>query len=499
MIYFDNSSTTSVRTEVCRVYEQLLHTAFANPDAMHRPGRDVHAKMETARQKIAQMLNRKPDEILFTSSASESNSLAIIGYCLAYKNRGNHILTTNVEHASVDHSFSWLETMGFEVQRMPVNEQGILTPEVLKQYMRKDTILVSCMHVNNEMGAINPIEELASIVHQNPTCVFHADCVQSFTKIDIPWKDLDLATVSMHKIHGLKGSSLLIKNQDLKLKPLIQGGQQEQGYRGGTSNAPSNIVAAKTIRLALEEKELQKVKGCLEDNAIDLSYEGIEPEFYEGFILQDIQVVTARELFVQSPVHHRYQKTFKEGKILEDVMELEKGDYVVHEQYGIGQYCGIVTRESHGKKLDYLYILYRNNDELYVPLSQFQLVRKYISKEGAGIQLSSLGSNAWKKTKEKVSEKVEEIAARLVELYSLRNEDIGYAFPQDDALQQEFEDAFPYESTPDQLRATAEIKKEMEKPKPMDHLLCGDVGFGKTEVAMRCAFKAISSGKQVAF
>ena len=255
----------------------------------------------------------------------------------------------------------------------------------------------------------------------------------------------------------------------------------------------------KKIYFALEEKELQKVKGCLEDNAIDLSYEGIEPEFYEGFILQDIQVVTARELFVQSPVHHRYQKTFKEGKILEDVMELEKGDYVVHEQYGIGQYCGIVTRESHGKKLDYLYILYRNNDELYVPLSQFQLVRKYISKEGAGIQLSSLGSNAWKKTKEKVSEKVEEIAARLVELYSLRNEDIGYAFPPDDALQQEFEDAFPYESTPDQLRATAEIKKEMEKPKPMDHLLCGDVGFGKTEVAMRCAFKAISSGKQVAF
>ena len=255
MIYFDNSSTTSVRTEVCRVYEQLLHTAFANPDAMHRPGRDVHAKMETARQKIAQMLNRKPDEILFTSSASESNSLAIIGYCLAYKNRGNHILTTNVEHASVDHSFSWLETMGFEVQRMPVNAQGILTPEDLKQYMRKDTILVSCMHVNNEMGAINPIEELASIVHQNPTCVFHADCVQSFTKIDIPWKDLDLATVSMHKIHGLKGSALLIKNQDLKLKPLIQGGQQEQGFRGGTSNAPSNIVAAKTIRLALEEKE----------------------------------------------------------------------------------------------------------------------------------------------------------------------------------------------------------------------------------------------------
>ena len=158
-----------------------------------------------------------------------------------------------------------------------------------------------------------------------------------------------------------------------------------------------------------------------------------------------------------------------------------------------------MTKEVNKQKLDYLHIIYAGGDDLFVPLSQFQLVRKYISKEGVGIHLSKLGSDQWKKTKAKVNKKVEEIAERLIELYASRNENIGFAYAPDDALQQEFEEAFIYEPTPDQIRATEEIKREMEKPKPMDHLLCGDVGFGKTEVAMRCAFKAITNGKQVVF
>lgn len=259
------------------------------------------------------------------------------------------------------------------------------------------------------------------------------------------------------------------------------------------------IDFSKKVIFSLEEKQLKQVRTCLQEHEISGSYETMSPVFYEGFTYQDWIVITSRELFVDAHHPKRYQKTFKEGRILENVMELEKNDYVVHEQYGIGQYLGIVTRENKGKKLDYLHVVYRGGDELFVPLSQFQLVRKYISKEGAGVKLSQLGTNAWQKTKEKVNQRVEEIAARLVELYALRNENIGFAFPEDDALQQEFEDAFAYEPTPDQIRAVEEIKKEMEKPKPMDHLLCGDVGFGKTEVAMRCAFKAIASGKQVAF
>lgn len=259
------------------------------------------------------------------------------------------------------------------------------------------------------------------------------------------------------------------------------------------------VDKTKQIHLALEEKERQLVEGCLADNEIQLSYDLIEPIFAQGFIYRDHMILTSRELFVQSRQKKRYYKTFKEGQILENVLELDPNDYVVHEQYGIGQYLGIVTKENQGKKLDYLHIVYRGGDELFVPLSQFHLVRKYVSKEGAGVKLSQLGSKAWQKTKEKVNQRVEEVAARLVELYALRNEDIGYAYPEDDDLQREFEESFEYDPTPDQIKAIQEIKAEMEKPKPMDHLLCGDVGFGKTEVAMCAAFKVISSGKQVAF
>ena len=260
MIYFDNASTTSVRTEVRRVYGQMLETCYGNPDSLHAAGRQASSLMEKSRSNIASMLHVDPSEIIFTSAASESNTLAIVGYALANEHRGHHVLTSNVEHSSVRHAMEFLKRFGFEVEFLPINEEGIVTPECLKSHMRKDTILVSIMHVNNEMGAINPILELEKIVHQNPTCVFHVDCVQSFSKIDIPFEKLDMATISAHKIHGLKGSAILMKKKKIQLVPIIQGGQQEQGLRGGTENAPANIVLAKTIRLALEE--LAKINGA---------------------------------------------------------------------------------------------------------------------------------------------------------------------------------------------------------------------------------------------
>ena len=255
MIYFDHSSTTSVRSEVSNVYSQLLAQQYGNPDSLHALGRRAHTLLEKSRENIAKMLHVLPGEILFTGCASESNSLAIIGYALANRNRGNHILVSNVEHPSVMHSMEWLKQFGFEIEYLPINSNGIITPSLVKERIRKDTILVSTMHVNNEMGAINPVKEISEVVHSIPTCVYHVDCVQSFTKIDVPFECMDLATISAHKIHGLKGSALLMKKKKVKLMPLIQGGQQEQGLRGGTENAPSNIVLSKTIRLALEEKE----------------------------------------------------------------------------------------------------------------------------------------------------------------------------------------------------------------------------------------------------
>ena len=255
MIYFDNSSTTSVRPEVRNVYSQLLDTQYGNADSLHELGRNAHSLLEKSRSAIAKYFRCMPNEILFTGCASESNSLAIIGYALANQHRGKHILVSNVEHASVAHSMEFLKQFNFEIEELPINEKGIVTPELVKERMRKDTILVSTMHVNNEVGSINPVEAISNVVHANPTCAYHVDCVQSFTKIDIPFEKIDLLKVSMHKIHGLKGSALLMKRKNIQLMPIIQGGQQEQGLRGGTENAPANIVMAKTIRLALEEKE----------------------------------------------------------------------------------------------------------------------------------------------------------------------------------------------------------------------------------------------------
>ena len=255
MIYFDNSSTTSVSPEVLDVYKQLLSDTYGNPDSLHTLGRKASTLMEKSRLLIANLLHVKANEILFTGSASEANTMALVGYALANQSRGRHILISNVEHPSIDHSADFLNDLGFEVERMPINEDGIITPEIVKERMRKDTILVSTMHVNNEMGAINPIREIEKVVHAHPTCSYHVDCVQSFSKIDVPFEILDMVTLSAHKIHGLKGSGLLMKKEKLQLRAIVQGGQQEQGYRGGTQNAPVNIALAKTIRLALEEQE----------------------------------------------------------------------------------------------------------------------------------------------------------------------------------------------------------------------------------------------------
>lgn len=255
MIYFDNASTTSVDPEVVRLYGTLLQEIPGNADALHKLGRQAQSLSDRAREQIAALLHVQPDELVLTSCGSEANSLATAGFALANQNRGRHILTSNVEHSSTAHTMDWLESIGFDVERLPVNEQGIVTPEQVQAALRKDTILVSLMHVNNETGSINPIADIADVVHRHPTAVFHSDLVQSFAKEDIPMDKLDLATISAHKIHGLKGSGLLIKKHNVRLHPLTFGGQQEQGLRGGTENTPALVALAKTMRKALEQKE----------------------------------------------------------------------------------------------------------------------------------------------------------------------------------------------------------------------------------------------------
>ncbi|MCQ2771852.1 MAG: transcription-repair coupling factor [Bacilli bacterium] len=219
-----------------------------------------------------------------------------------------------------------------------------------------------------------------------------------------------------------------------------------------------------------------------------------------GFEIQELSIayISASEIFGKRAVSSRFTSRFKEATILKNCDDLRPGDYVVHETYGIGQFIEIKMIETDGVRRDYLRIAYAGDETLYVPLEQFRLVRKYSGREGASPRLSHLFSGDWKKRKEKIKDKLNDLAERLIDLYTERAKVQGYAFPEDDELQAKFEEEFPYELTPDQAKSIKEIKQDMESDKIMDRLLCGDVGFGKTEIAMRAAFKAICAGKQVA-
>lgn len=219
-----------------------------------------------------------------------------------------------------------------------------------------------------------------------------------------------------------------------------------------------------------------------------------------GFVLPSEKIVylCGADLFNERVRVGRFDNRFKEATILKSFEDLEPGDYVVHEYQGIGQFVELQTLEVESTHKDYLKIAYSGNEYLYVPLTQFQLVRKYLGKEGATPRLSKLNSKDWENTKKKIKERVNDLAERLMNLYVERSKIKGFAFPKDDEFQERFENSFEYELTSDQEQAIRAIKEDMEKETPMDRLLCGDVGFGKTEVAFQAAFKAINAGKQVA-
>lgn len=184
---------------------------------------------------------------------------------------------------------------------------------------------------------------------------------------------------------------------------------------------------------------------------------------------------------------------------IQSYSELKVGDYVVHVNHGIARYVGMETLDINGVHKDYLLLVYQGEDKLFIPVDQLDLVQKYVGAEGKSPRLNKLGGAEWKRVKKKVQASVQDIADDLIKLYAEREAEKGYAFSADDEMQREFEEAFPYQETEDQLRSISEIKKDMERPRPMDRLLVGDVGYGKTEVALRAAFKAIMDGKQVAF
>ena len=262
--------------------------------------------------------------------------------------------------------------------------------------------------------------------------------------------------------------------------------------------------------VVLEEKECARfISECIEEKIEYSLFDGksikeginiVVDDLVQGFELidKDIKVYTAKEIFEIRYHKSRFEKKFRNAEIIHDYTELERGDYVVHATYGVGQYLGIITKKVNGAIKDYLEIVYRGNNKLMVPLEQFRLVRKFISREGVVPKLNIIGTNEWQKTKERIQNSIENVAERLIELYSARENNIGYAFSKDNELTEKFEAGFPHDLTVDQRSAVIEIKKDMESTKPMDRLICGDVGFGKTEVSVIASFKAISDNKQVA-
>ena len=258
--YFDNSATTRCYPEVAEIVVKTMTEDFGNPSAMHLKGVEAEKYVREAAQTLAKILKVNEKEIIFTSGGTESNNLALFGGADANKRSGNHIITTSVEHAAVGQPVERLEQMGYEVTIVPVDHRGVVQLEALEKALRADTILVSTMYVNNEVGAVMPVEEIAKLVHEkSPKALYHVDAIQAFGKYRIYPKKagIDMLSVSSHKIHGPKGVGFLYINEKARIQPQILGGGQQAGMRSGTDNVPGIAglgVAAKMVYTDFDEK-----------------------------------------------------------------------------------------------------------------------------------------------------------------------------------------------------------------------------------------------------
>ena len=258
-VYFDNSATTRCYDSVKDIVVKAMTEDFGNPSAMHLKGVEAEKYIKSSAESLARLLKVQEKEILFTSGGTESDNLALIGAAFANKRSGNHIITTSVEHPAVSQPALFLQEQGFEVTYLPVDSRGVVKMDALKAVLREDTILVSVMYVNNEVGAVMPVEEIAALVHEkSPRALFHVDAIQAFGKYRIYPKKMgiDLLSVSGHKIHGPKGVGFLYINEKAKIQPQILGGGQQGGMRSGTDNVPGIAglgTAAVEIYKNLEE------------------------------------------------------------------------------------------------------------------------------------------------------------------------------------------------------------------------------------------------------
>lgn len=257
MIYLDNSATTKPYEAVLKSFEQVTKQYYANPASIHPFGGEAEELLRRAHIQAAEILHIRPDEAVFTSGGSEGNNLAVKGIAFQHRHRGNHIITSVVEHPSVLNACKSLEEFGFDVTYLSVDRNGIISVSQLNKAIRKDTILISIMHVHNELGSIQPISEIGDVVRKHPKIFFHVDHVQGLGKVPLSLQEngIDLCTMSGHKIHGLKGTGMLYVKEGTTLYPLLHGGNQEQGYRSGTENVAGIVSFVKALRLIEEQHQ----------------------------------------------------------------------------------------------------------------------------------------------------------------------------------------------------------------------------------------------------
>jgi cysteine desulfurase len=272
VIYFDNSATTRPYNEVLDSFVKVSSEFFGNPSSLHGLGLQAEKLLTQARTQVANLLSVKPTEVYFTSGGTESNNLAIKGTAMLDKNKGKHLILSSVEHPSVRGALEQLKKLGFDITYLPADQTGRVRIEDVKASIKKDTILVSVMQVNNEVGTIQPIAEIGRLLEQYPTILFHVDAVQAVGKVPLNLKEngVDLCSFSAHKFHGLKGTGALFIREGVRLDPLLSGGNQEWKVRSGTENVAGVVSMAKALRMTIEKSKIgiakmNKVKSLLRE------------------------------------------------------------------------------------------------------------------------------------------------------------------------------------------------------------------------------------------
>lgn len=283
-IYVDNAATTQVDEEVIEEMLPYMRSQYGNASSLHLFGREAYQGLEKARQQVADLLNASTKEVIFTSGGTESDNLAIKGIAHKLKEKGKHIITSNIEHPAVIESCQTLASQGFEITYLPVDPYGIINIDILKKNIKKETILISIMHGNNEIGTIEPIQEISEIAHEKEI-IFHTDAVQTVGKIPLDMKkmNIDLLSISAHKIYGPKGVGALFKKEGVILEPLIHGGGHEQGFRSGTENVVGTVGLGKAAELSRSRMlEDSKKMSIMRDNLIEKVTTEIEESYLNG-------------------------------------------------------------------------------------------------------------------------------------------------------------------------------------------------------------------------